>query len=66
MCSSDLKYHLLKYSKEYIVRAHRKKTNIAMVNARQVKGFVNSSKNFFLLMIKPKDDDNNMSIMILI
>ena len=26
------KYHLFKDGKEYIVRAHRKKTNIAMVN----------------------------------
>ena len=43
------KYHLFKYGKEFIVRAHRKKTNIAMVNARQG----NSSKNFVLLMIKP-------------
>ena len=30
------KYHLLKYGKEYIVRAHHKKTNIAMVNAGHV------------------------------
>ena len=28
------KYHLFKDGKEFIVRAHRKKTNIAMVNAR--------------------------------
>ena len=41
------KYYLFKYGKEYIVRAHRKKTNIAMVNARHVKKLVNSSKNFF-------------------
>ena len=27
------KYHLFKDGKEYIVRAHRKKTNIGMVNA---------------------------------
>ena len=48
------KYHLFKYGKEYIVRAHRKKTNIAMVNAGYVKRLVNSSNKFVLLMIKPK------------
>ena len=35
------KYHLFKDGKEYIVRAHRKKTNIAMVNVGQVKRLVN-------------------------
>ena len=53
------KYHLLKDGKEYIIRAHHKKTNIAMVNAGQVKRLVNSSKNFVLLMIKPKADVNH-------
>ena len=53
------KYHLFKDGKEYIVRAHRKKTNIAMVNAGHVKRLVNSSKNFFLIMIKPKADVNH-------
>ena len=55
----EKKYHLFKDGKEYIVRTHRKKTNIAMVNARQVKRLVNSSKNFLLLMIKPKDNVNH-------
>ena len=55
------KYHLFKDGKEFIVRAHRKKTNIAMVNAGQVKRLVNSSKNFVLLMIKPKVDVNHES-----
>ena len=55
------KYHLFKDGKEFIVRAHCKKTNISMVNARQVKGLVNSSKSFVLLMIKPKDDVNHES-----
>eukprot|EP00253_Pinus_taeda_P028567 PITA_28567 len=55
------KYHLFKDGKEFIVRAHRKKTNIAMVNAGQVKWLVNSSKNFVLLMIKPKVDVNHES-----
>ena len=55
------KYHLFKYGKEYIVRAHRKKANIAMVNAGQVKRLVNSSKSFVLLMIKTKVDVNHES-----
>ena len=54
----DNKYHLFKYGKELIVRAHRKKTNIAMVNAGQVKRLVNSSKGFVLLIVKPKVDVN--------
>ena len=55
------KYHIFKDGKEYIVRAHRKKTNIAMVNAGQVKRLVNSSKSFVLLMVKPKVDVNHES-----
>ena len=55
------KYYLFKYGKEFIVRAHRKKTNISIVNAGQVKRLVNSSNNFVLLMIKPKDDVNHES-----
>ena len=57
----EYKYHLFKDGKEFIVRAHCKKTNIAMVNAGQVKRLVNSSKNFVLLMIKPKVDVNHES-----
>ena len=57
----EKKYHLFKDGKEFIVRAHRKKTNIALVNARQVKRLVNSSKNCVLLMIKPKADINHDS-----
>ena len=55
------KYHLFKYGKDSIVRAHRKKTNIAMVKAGQVKRLVNSSKSFVLPMIKPKVDFNHES-----
>ena len=55
----EKKYHLFKYGKEYIVRAHHKKTNIAMVNVGHVERLVKSSKNFVLLMIKPKDDINH-------
>jgi hypothetical protein len=48
------KYHLFKNGVEYIVRAHTKKMNLSLVNAGQMKRLVNASKNFVLLMIKPK------------
>jgi hypothetical protein len=50
------KYHLFKNGVEYIVRAHTKKLNLSLVNAGQMKKLVNVSKNFVLLMIKPKDN----------
>jgi len=53
------KYHLFKYGVEYIVRAHSKKINLSLVNAGRMKRLVNSSKNFVLLMIKPKNDVDN-------
>jgi hypothetical protein len=53
------KYHLFKNGVEYIVRAHTKKMNLSLVNAGQIKRLVNDSKNFVLLMIKPKDDIEN-------
>ena len=49
------KYHLLKNGVEYIVRAHKKKLNLSLVNAGQMKRLVNKNKNYVLLMIKPKD-----------
>jgi hypothetical protein len=53
------KYHLFKNGVEYIVRSHTKKMNLSLVNAGQMKILVNASKNFVLLMIKPKDDIEN-------
>jgi hypothetical protein len=50
------KYHLFKNKVEYIVREHTKKLNLSLVNARQMKRLVNASKNFVLLLIKPKDN----------
>jgi hypothetical protein len=50
------KYHLFKNGVEYIVRAHTKKLNLSLVNVGQMKRLVNASKNFVLLMIKPKDN----------
>jgi hypothetical protein len=50
------KYHLFKDGVEYIFRAHTKKMNLSLINAGQMKRLVNASKNFVLLMIKPKED----------
>jgi hypothetical protein len=50
------KYHLFKNGVEYIVREHTKKLNLSLVNVGQMKRLVNVSKNFVLLMIKPKDN----------
>ena len=41
---------------EYILRAHRKKLNLSLVNAGQMKSIMNSNNNFMLLIIKPKND----------
>ena len=49
------KYHLFKYGIEYIVREQRKKMNLSLVSVGQIKRLVNASKNFVLLMSKPKD-----------
>jgi hypothetical protein len=53
------KYNLFKNGVEYIVRAHTKKLNLSLVNVGQMKRLVNASKNFFLLMIKPKANVEN-------
>jgi hypothetical protein len=52
----EKKYHLFKNGVEYIVRADTKKLNFSLVNVGQMKRLVNASKNFVLLMIKPKDN----------
>ncbi len=46
------KYHLFKGGVEYIVRAHRMKTNLALVATNQMKMLVNASKKFALMVIK--------------
>ena len=48
------KYHLFKDKIEYIVWAHKVKTNLALVNAGQMKRLVNSSENFVLMIVKAK------------
>ena len=44
------KYHLFKDKIEYIVRAHKMKTNLVLVNVAQMKRLVKSSKNFVLMI----------------
>lgn len=53
------KYHLYKDKIEYIVRAHKTKTNLALINAGQMKRLVNSSKNFVLMIVKAKEDEKS-------
>ena len=48
-------YHFFKNGIEYIVRAHRNKLILPLVNVGQMKRIVNSSHNFSLLMFKKKD-----------
>ena len=35
------------------------KTNLALVNSGQMKRLVNSSKNFVLMIVKPKKDETS-------
>ena len=49
------KYHLFKDSKEYIVRAHRKKIDSYLVNAGKMKRLVNASQKLTLMMIKQRE-----------
>ena len=44
---------------EYIVRAHKIKTNLALANTGQMKRLVNSSKNFVLMLLKAKEDETS-------
>ena len=48
-------YHLFKYGIEYIVRAHKNKTSLSLIHAREMKRIVNASHNLTLLMIKHRD-----------
>ena len=51
------KYHLKKDGVEYIVRSHKVKTNLSLVNTGQIKRLINSSKSLVLLMVKEKEND---------
>jgi hypothetical protein len=47
----------LKDGIEYIVRAHKIKTNLDLINVSQMKRLINSSKKYILMIVKeqPKD-----------
>jgi hypothetical protein len=51
------KYHLLKDGIEYIVRAHRIKTNVSLVSTGKMKRLVSASKYFVLMIVKQKEED---------
>lgn len=48
------KYHLFKYGIEYIVRAHKMKTSLDLINVNQIKRLINSSKKYVLMFTKEK------------
>jgi hypothetical protein len=51
----DNRYHLTKDGIEYIIHAHRMKTNLSLVSTNQMKRLINASKNFVLMIVKAKD-----------
>ena len=55
------RYQLTNYGVEYIIHAHRMKTNISLVSANQMKRLVNASKNFVLMIVEAKDASQNES-----
>ena len=52
-------YHLFKNGIEYIVRSHKMKTNLALVNTGKMKRLINSSKRFVLMVVKARDKDSS-------
>lgn len=54
------KYHLFKDGFEYIVRAHKKKRNLSLIHAREMKRIVNESENLTMLIIKYRDVLNDI------
>ena len=56
--TEDNIYHITKYDIEYIVRAHRMKTNISLVSTSQMKRLVNASKKFVFMIVKEKYEQN--------
>ena len=53
-CREENKYHLFKYGVEFIVRAHRMKTNLSVFFVGYIIRIVNDSKKFILIIVKPK------------
>ena len=49
--------HLFKDRIEYIVKSHKMKTNLTLVNIGKMKRLINSSKRFVLMVVKEHDKD---------
>ena len=45
----DSNYHLFKYGIEYIIKAHRIKTNLDLIDVNHMKRLINSSKKNYLI-----------------
>ena len=54
-------YQLTKDGIEYIVHAHRMKTNISLVSTNKMKRLINGSNNFVLIIVKAKDVEQTES-----
>lgn len=52
------KYHLFKNGIEYVIKAHRLKTNLDLINVSQMKRLISSSKKYFLMFVKKQPKDN--------
>ena len=54
---NEHKYHLKKYGIEYIVREHKTKTHLDLVNSNQMKRLIISSKRYVLMVVKEQRKD---------
>eukprot|EP00253_Pinus_taeda_P035192 PITA_35192 len=54
---TENKYLLVKYGIKYFVRARKLKNNYTLINSRQMKRMINSSKQFLLMVVKEKKPD---------
>ena len=54
-------YHIFKDGIENVIHAHQMKTSLPLIFAGQMKRLVNASKNFVLMMIKVKENNDDVS-----
>ena len=59
--SQNNQYRLFKDGIEYVIHAHRMKKNFSLTSADEMKRLVNASKNFVLMMIKFKGENDHTS-----
>lgn len=55
------KYHLLKDGIEYVVRAHKIRTSLDLINVSQMKRLISSSKKYVLMFVR---NDLKISMML--